>query len=336
MKTKPTIKAFKSSEPAVSPCGCGRPKLKAILIPWLLVLLSWTAASGDEQVRRVQEELRKRNLYFADIDGKKSKEVTAAIRRYQERKGFTPTGELDGETLRSLDLAPPEPVAEALPDVPVLKSDAARQMAESDRKLLEALEKTPLPPVGEAPAKSPANEVPPPPEPAGEVGPPSTPAAPGLPPPPVKPVPKDRPEATPSRSAPSKLPSADPGTALLPEQAESFVRAYLDTCETNQLEAELAFYADRVNYFDHGVVRRDFIAKDVARYYRRWPERNYELLDLQVGKPAGDEIDVKFRIAFSVRNPEHRAAGRTLNHFKIRRAGDELHFVSLKEQRIRP
>ena len=336
MKTKPTIKALNSREPALSAFARGRPKPKALLIPWLLVLLGWTAALGDEQVRRVQEELRKRNLYFADIDGKKSKEVTAAVRRYQERKGFTPTGELDVETLRSLDLAPPEPVAEALPDVPVLKSDAARQIAESDRKLLEALEKGELTPVGEPPAKTPPGEAPAAPGTPGEVAaPPNSPEA-GLPPPSVKPVPKDRPEARPSRPAPAKAPPVEPGSGLLPEQAESFVRAYLDTCETNQLEAEMAFYADRVNYFDHGVVRRDFIAKDVARYYRRWPERDYELLDLQVGKPAGDEIEVKFRIAFNVRNPEHRAAGRTLNHFKIRRAGDELHFVSLKEQRIRP
>src|SRR5687768_5814925 len=84
VKTKSTIRALKSSEPALPPSASGRAKSKAVFIPWLLVLLSWTAAFGDEQVRRVQEELRKRNLYFADIDGKKSKEVTAAIRRYQE------------------------------------------------------------------------------------------------------------------------------------------------------------------------------------------------------------------------------------------------------------
>jgi hypothetical protein len=98
----------------------------------------------------------------------------------------------------------------------------------------------------------------------------------------------------------------------------------------------MAFYADRVNYFDHGLVGRDFIAKDVGRYYRRWPERDYELLDFEVGKVTESEVEVKFRIAFKVKNPEHRAAGRTLNLFKIRWAGDDLHFVSLKEQRIRP
>lgn len=305
--------------------------MKSALVPSLLFFLSCSLSFGDEQVRRVQEELRKRNLYFADIDGKKSKEMTVAIRRYQERKGFAPTGELDAETLRSLDLAPPEPVGEALPDVPVLKSDMAREMAESDRKLLEAIESSkPPPPVGEAPpppAKPPAGEVPPA---------PINPAPAELPPTPVKPTRVEPSDGKTSRLPRPRPPREDTAAAPLVQRAESFVRAYLDVCETSELDAEMAFYGDRVNYFDHGVVGRDFIARDVNRYYRRWPQRDYELLDFELGKATENEVEVKFRIAFKVKSPEHSAAGRTVNLFKIRQAGDDLRFVSLKEQRIRP
>jgi hypothetical protein len=244
--------------------------------------------------------------------------------------------------LRSLDIAPPEPVGEALPDVPILKSDMAREIAESDRKWLESLESNqPPPPVGEAPpppAKPPVDEVPPSPKPTANELPqkPAKPASAELPPTPVKPARTDRPEPKTSRPLPASPLRNQAAPAPLARQAETFVRAYLDTCETNQLDAEMAFYADHVNYFDHGVVGRDFIAKDVSRYYRRWPERDYELLDFELGKTTEDELDVQFRIAFKVKNSEHRAAGRTLNLFKIRRAGDDLRFVSLKEQRIRP
>lgn len=271
--------------------------MKTARLTSLIVLLSCAFASADEQVRRVQEELRKRNLYFADIDGQLSKETQGAVRRYQQRKGFAVSGEIDADTLRSLDLAPPGPPPreEVLPDMPILKSDAARELAESDKKMLEAIEAGgPLPPIGEAP-------------PSLDEG-------------------SDQPDE------PAPVP---PPAAPMVARAESFVRSYLDACETNQLPSELAFYADRVNYFDHGEVTRDFIAKDVAHYYQRWPKRDYELLDFKLGKISENEVEVKFRIRFEVKSASHSAAGKTVNVFTIRQTGDDLRFVSLKEQRIR-
>lgn len=275
--------------------------MNTVRLTSLILLLSCAFARADEKVRRVQEELRKRNLYFADIDGQLTKETENAVRRYQKRKGFAANGAIDADTLRSLDLAPPgppppEPVAEEiLPDMPVLKSDAARELAEADKKILDELESNgPLAPIGEAP--------------------------PSL----------DQPSESPDEPA-SRAEPASPVAA----RAENFVRSYLEACETNQLSSELAFYADRVSYFDHGEVGRDFIAKDVARYYKRWPQRNYELLDFKLGPGGENEVEVKFRIGFQVKSPSHRASGKTVNVFKIRQTGDDLRFVSLKEQRIR-
>jgi len=60
---------------------------------------------ADEQVRRVQEELRKRHLFYANANGEPSRALTAAVKRYQEKKGFVPTGVIDPETLASLGIA---------------------------------------------------------------------------------------------------------------------------------------------------------------------------------------------------------------------------------------
>jgi hypothetical protein len=60
---------------------------------------------ADEQVRRVQEELRKRHLFYADASGEKSTALKLALKRYQERKGFSPTGVIDSVTLASLGIA---------------------------------------------------------------------------------------------------------------------------------------------------------------------------------------------------------------------------------------
>ena len=47
-----------------------------------LVLWMSTLARADETVRQVQEELRKRNLYFGNIDGQTSPVLVDALKRY--------------------------------------------------------------------------------------------------------------------------------------------------------------------------------------------------------------------------------------------------------------
>src|SRR2546423_9544747 len=59
---------------------------------------------ADDQVRRVQEELRKRHLFYGEITGEISPALTAAVARYQERKGFARTGFIDLDTCISLGI----------------------------------------------------------------------------------------------------------------------------------------------------------------------------------------------------------------------------------------
>ena len=90
-------------------------------IAWLVLgsMLCLPALYADEQTRRVQEELRKRNLYFGDIDGQMTPQTAGALRAYQERKGFAASGTADPLTTESLGID----VKPALPDKPVLRSD---------------------------------------------------------------------------------------------------------------------------------------------------------------------------------------------------------------------
>ncbi len=60
------------------------------------------ALRADEGIRQVQEELRKRNLYFGNIDGESTPELASALKRYQKRKGFEVTGDICADTAASL------------------------------------------------------------------------------------------------------------------------------------------------------------------------------------------------------------------------------------------
>ena len=102
-----------------------------------MALLLPGAASADEITRQVQEELRKRRLFFGDLDGQQTPELGIALKRYQERKGFPASGVADAQTLRSMGLA--EPGDQPPPDVPILRSEAPAQ---------------PLPPEAQNPAQT--------------------------------------------------------------------------------------------------------------------------------------------------------------------------------------
>ena len=245
---------------------------KSLILFLLCALAGWSRAFADEETRQVQEELRKRHLFFRDIDGRQSPEYSMAIKRYQQRQGFAQTGYADDVTLYSLGIgeaAPPAEGARDLPDVPVLKSDAALHEPRPTR-----------PPV------------------------------------------------------PTKEQNA---SAVAKAEIRNFVRRYFDACQSQNSDDELAFYAERVEYFDHGVVDKPYIRNELAVYDQRWPSRKYNLGDsLRVVHSENNTI-AKIRVAFDVANPEHsrKANGRTDDTISLAKRGDSLEIVSIKEARVR-
>jgi peptidoglycan hydrolase-like protein with peptidoglycan-binding domain len=59
---------------------------------------------ADQTIQSVQQTLKDQGFYYGNVTGDKSSETTAAIRRYQIRNGLQVTGEINPETLRSLNL----------------------------------------------------------------------------------------------------------------------------------------------------------------------------------------------------------------------------------------
>lgn len=244
-----------------------------------VAVFSAVASFATEQTRQLQEELRKRHLYYSDIDGLFNSELSAALRRYQARQGFYATGAPDEETLRSLGIidepAPPaEGTTQMLPDIPVLKSDAAVTLASRSAQSGTQLSLNP-------PAKN---------------------------------------------------------LEASRQEIQTFLRRYFDACQSPNPQDELAFYGDRVDFFDHGVVDRTYILNEAVAYDQRWPIRKYSFRNsLRISKSDG-KIIAKFRVAFQVANSsgDRRATGRTDDTIAIARRGDAgFEIVSLREERVR-
>lgn len=263
-----------------------------ILTSFFCLLLSISSlARADETVRQVQEELRKRNLYFGNIDGQTSPVLVDALKRYQTRKGFTVTGKVDEDTATSLHIQTTTLTATAtLPDVPVLKSDIESALPESQRLALQK----------EA---------------------------------------EEKPDLTPSPPPPAESPA--PGQDLTPDRVNKFVHDYLRDAETDNVAAQVKYYAFPVRYFDHGTVPQEFVTQDTGNYVKRWPERKYTLTGPVNFFAAGKEGEtaVEFTIGFELRNAartvKNRAVGKTKNWWTIQAQGDDLKIVAIREARVR-
>ncbi len=77
--------------------------LKRTIVLVVVALCSVGLACADQTIQSVQQALKNQGFYYGNVTGEKSAETTAAIRRYQIRNGLQVTGDINQETLRSLN-----------------------------------------------------------------------------------------------------------------------------------------------------------------------------------------------------------------------------------------
>lgn len=121
---------------------------------------------------------------------------------------------------------------------------------------------------------------------------------------------------------------------VLEKEVREFVSSYLVIAEQELPEREAAFYADSVDYFSHGRVSRRFIETDQKNYYRRWPRRDYNLIEPpQLVEIGSSDVVVKFRINYSVRGNRESASGRTENRVRLRRVSSGFRITAIQERK---
>jgi peptidoglycan hydrolase-like protein with peptidoglycan-binding domain len=106
----------------------------------VILVVSFATMRADEIVAKAQQALKDQGFYYGEVTGQKNTATSDAIRRYQIRNGLQITGELNEETIRSLQntaSASPSPsdrapvAAEAAPkgDTSDLRDESARSGA---------------------------------------------------------------------------------------------------------------------------------------------------------------------------------------------------------------
>jgi peptidoglycan hydrolase-like protein with peptidoglycan-binding domain len=124
----------------------------------------------------------------------------------------------------------------------------------------------------------------------------------------------------------------DVSTERLRDYVGAFVLAGLDP----HVGAEADFFADRVQYYDQGVMSREKIHQDLTRYAKRWPERRFWLAgDITVEPQNGNQVRVTFPLRYELRNGGKHSSGKIDKTLVLKPAGDDLDIVAVNERKAK-
>ena len=275
--------------------GSGDPPPEALSAGW-----------SDDNLREVQMKLREGGFYSGEIDGAYSSDLAAALTRYQIRNGLPITGQLDADTSKALG---------AKPAVTTSSADSM-QTFETWRRLRRGAQETL--------AKNNARVTP----------------SPGAEPPGARVTSAQsrlaatdatfQPETQPSDSPLTESSTTNISTERLRDYVGAFVLAGLDP----QVGAEAAFFADRVEYYDSGMMSRENIRQDLQRYDARWPERRFWLAgDITIESQTDNRVRVTFPLRYELRNGAKHSSGKVDKTLVLERAGDDLQIVAVNERK---
>ncbi|HEY8607830.1 MAG TPA: hypothetical protein VIM12_12015 [Noviherbaspirillum sp.] len=102
----------------------------------------------------------------------------------------------------------------------------------------------------------------------------------------------------------------DEADAALAAEVAAFLESFIDP--GNSPREQAAYFAEGVDYYEQGPASRALIAKDIARYSRRWPWRAYRLARVDYITPdaATGQVFVSYAVDFEVGNRTRVVRGR--------------------------
>jgi hypothetical protein len=109
----------------------------------------------------------------------------------------------------------------------------------------------------------------------------------------------------------------------------AFVLAGLDP----HVGAEADFFADRVHYYDQGVLGREKIRQDLQRYAARWPERRFWLAGDIAVEPQNGGVRVTFPLRYDLHNGAKHSSGKIDKTLVLEPVGDDLAIVAVNERK---
>jgi hypothetical protein len=119
-------------------------------------------------------------------------------------------------------------------------------------------------------------------------------------------------------------------------QIRDFVAGFVVVGINPDVEDELQFYAREADYYDSGVVTKDFIRRDILRYNQKWPVRRYWLVgDVHVlNGVEANPVEVQYQIRYFVESRQKKSSGTAIKTLKLQKGSDGYEIVSVREKTL--
>jgi putative peptidoglycan binding protein len=309
------------------------------------------SVSADENVREVQEKLRDGGFYSGEIDGAYSSQLAAALTRYQVRKGLAVTGQLDVDTSNSLGAKPAVTKDTAAPEQS--SSETWRRLRRGERRTSTSEGRSETAATEARRTSSPGAEET---ESSTETQPRSAPQARARS---SSEITKSASAATPADSERTRPVSAPPATGQISskttesasaapatvasssgdgdistERLRDYVGAFVLAGLDPNVGSEADFFADRVKYYDQGVIDREKIRNDLKDYAASWPERHFWFVGNIIIEPQHRKrVRVTFPLRYELRNGAQYSSGKINKTLVLEPVGDDLQIVAVSESK---
>jgi len=118
------------------------------------------------------------------------------------------------------------------------------------------------------------------------------------------------------------------------ENIREFLKSCLMAEESNSPEQLLPFYASNINrYFSLTNITRKEVYADKERYYNKWYQRKYTLIDFSIldtySRDGIDYCDITQTINWKVKSLSHSKSGKSVNLSTLKKSGNKFQITSI-------
>jgi peptidoglycan hydrolase-like protein with peptidoglycan-binding domain len=136
------------------------------------------------------------------------------------------------------------------------------------------------------------------------------------------------------QSTPQAAANSSPALNVSADRLRDYIAAFVLAGLDPHVGAEVYFFADRVRYYDQGVIGREKVREDLRRYAARWPERRFWLAgDVAIEPQNGNRVRVTFPLRYELRNGTKHLSGKIDKTLMLEPAGDDLQIVAVNERK---
>ena len=146
----------------------------------------------------------------------------------------------------------------------------------------------------------------------------------------VTPVPTPVPTLTPSPPPPSKQIASS--EALPNEEPSRFVENFVRSLATNDLDNQLRYYADPVNYYEFGQVTKDVVRKDLKHDITTWPNRTYSMKNPPRVTADGSDFIAEFPMTYKLTNPKGTHSGTLQMRLRFKPQAETWQIVGIQKK----